>query len=80
MQFDFHADRQQIAEPLKVAYLFVEKRTGRANAGIPYVPSKDVETAKYLLARVPFEDIRIFSTTRSPRRKRPASTCRPSAG
>ncbi len=29
VQFDFHADRQQIAEPLKVAYLFVEKRNGR---------------------------------------------------
>jgi len=60
IQFDFHADRQQIAEPLKVAYLFVEKRNGHANAGIPYVPSKDVETAKYLLARVPFEDIPNF--------------------
>jgi hypothetical protein len=60
IQFDFHADRQQIAEPLKVAYLFVEKRNGRANAGIPYVPSKDVETAKYLLSRVSFEDIPDF--------------------
>ena len=60
IQFDFHADRQQIAEPLKVAYLFVEKRNGRACAGIPYVPSKDVETAKYLLSRVPFEDIPDF--------------------
>ena len=60
IQFDFHADRQQIAEPLKVAYLFVEKRNGHASAGIPYVPSKDVETAKYLLARVPFEDISDF--------------------
>jgi len=60
VQFDFHADRQQIAEPLKVAYLFVEKRNGHANAGIPYVPSKDVETAKYLLSRVPFADIPDF--------------------
>ena len=60
IQFDFHADRQQIAEPLKVAYLFVEKRNGHANAGIPYVPSKDVETAKYLLSRVPFADIPDF--------------------
>ena len=60
VQFDFNADRQQIAEPLKVAYLFVEKRNGRASAGIPYVPSKDVETAKYFLARVPFEDIPDF--------------------
>jgi hypothetical protein len=60
VQFNFHADRQQIAEPLKVAYLFIEKRDGRANAGIPYVPSKDVETAKYLLARVPLEDMPNF--------------------
>jgi hypothetical protein len=60
VQLDFHADRQQIAEPLKVAYLFVEKRSGRRSAGIPYVPSKDVETAKYLLARLSFEDIPDF--------------------
>jgi len=60
VQFDFHADRQQIAEPLKVAYLFVEKRNGRANAGIPYVPSKDVETAKHLLTHVPFAEIPDF--------------------
>jgi hypothetical protein len=60
IKFDFHSDRQQIAEPLKVAYLFVEKRNGRASVGIPYVPSKDVETAKYLLSRVPFEDIPDF--------------------
>lgn len=60
VQFDFHADRQEIAEPLKVAYLFVEKRNGRANAGIPYVPSREVETAKHFLTHVPFEDIPDF--------------------
>jgi hypothetical protein len=60
IQFDFHADRQQIAEPLKVAYLFLEKRNGRASAGIPYVPSRDVETAKYLLSRVAFADVPDF--------------------
>lgn len=60
IQFDFHADRQEIAEPLKVAYLFVEKRDGRASPGIPYVPSKDVETAKYLLSHVSFADIPDF--------------------
>jgi hypothetical protein len=60
VQFDFHADRRQIAEPLKVAYLFVEKRDGRASPGIPYVPSKDVETAKYLLSHVPFAEISDF--------------------
>jgi Replication initiator protein A len=60
VQFDFHADQQEIAEPLKVAYLFVEKRHGQASSGIPYVPSKDVETAKYLLSHVPFADIPDF--------------------
>jgi hypothetical protein len=60
VQFDFDADRQQIAEPLKVAYLFVEKRDGRASPGIPYVPSKDVETAKYLLSHVALADIPDF--------------------
>jgi hypothetical protein len=60
VQFDFHADRQQIAEPLKVAYLFVEKRDGRPSPGIPYVPSKDVQAAKYLLSHVPFADIADF--------------------
>ncbi len=60
VQFDFHADRKQIAEPLKVAYLFVEKRNGHRSPGIPYVPSKDVETAKYFLAQITFEDIPDF--------------------
>lgn len=44
-------------EPLKVAYLFMQKRTGKPVEGIPYVPSKDVETARQLLAKVPFENI-----------------------
>ena len=49
-----------MAEPLKVAYLFVEKRTRRPAAGIPYVPSKAVETAKYLLRQLSFENIPEF--------------------
>lgn len=60
VRVDFQTDRQQIAEPLKVAHLFVEKRHGRPAGGIPYVPTKDVETAKYLLARVPFDEIPNF--------------------
>jgi hypothetical protein len=60
VQFDFHGDQRVIAEPLRVAYLFVEKRTGQKNAGIPYVPSKDVETAKQLLTQVDFEDMPAF--------------------
>ncbi len=60
VQFDFNSDRQEIAEPLKVAYLFIEKRSGNRNGGIPYVPSKDVETAKYILTRIPFEQVSEF--------------------
>jgi hypothetical protein len=35
-----------------VAYLFVEKRTGQKRDGIPYVSSRDVETAKELLRTI----------------------------
>lgn len=58
--FDFDRDQQGIAEPLKVAYLFVEKRHGRPKGGIPYVSSKDVETAKYLVERINIEKISDF--------------------
>ena len=60
LQFDFHADRRQVAEPLKVAYLFAEKRTGKPLTLIPYVSSKDVETAKQLLKAVSFGEIGEF--------------------
>ncbi len=60
IQVDYDTDREQIAEPLKVAYLFIERRDGRASTGVPYVPSKDVETAKHLLSRLSFEDIPNF--------------------
>jgi hypothetical protein len=38
----------------------MQKRTGKPVEGIPYVPSKDVETARQLLAKVPFEEIAGF--------------------
>ncbi len=60
VEFAEHSDREQIAEPLKVAYLFAQKRRGRTENGIPYVSSKDVETAKFILARVPFEQVSDF--------------------
>ena len=44
----FNADRQEIKEPLQVAYLFAEKRTGRPARSIGFVNSRDVETAKEL--------------------------------
>jgi len=56
-QFNFHDDQRTIGEPLRVAYLFVQKRTGQTPAG---VSTKDKETAKALLASVPFEQIEGF--------------------
>ena len=59
-QFQFHNDRKEVAEPLKVAYLFMEKRTGQKLTAIPYVSSKDVGTAKQLLQSVSFAEIGDF--------------------
>lgn len=53
-QWELQADRQKIGEPLKVAYMFAEKRTGHAVPSIAFVPSKDVETAKQILAAIDF--------------------------
>jgi hypothetical protein len=60
VEFKFHDDGQSIGEPHQVAYLFAEKRTGRKRDGIPYVSTKDVDTAKELLARVPMAEIPAF--------------------
>ena len=60
LQWEANADRREIGEPLKVAYLFTEKRTGHPAASIAFVPSKDVETAKHLLAVIGFEQVPAF--------------------
>lgn len=54
------ADREETSEPLKAAYLFAEKRTGHPIASIPFVPSKDVETAKQLLRELPAAGLPAF--------------------
>ncbi len=59
IQFEFRND-QVTTEPLKVAYLFIEKRTSQPVKDIPYVSSKEVETAKHLLKQVPFEEVSDF--------------------
>jgi hypothetical protein len=59
-QFKFHDENRAIGEPHRVAYLFVEKRTGRKHDGTAYVSSKDVETAKELLAHVSMEQMPDF--------------------
>jgi len=79
LQWVFHDDRQQVSEPLKVAYLFAGKRTGHPADSIAFVRSKDVETAKLVLAALGFDEFRRFWTTRWPRPKRPISTSRRSA-
>lgn len=60
LQWDFAADQRTVAEPLRVAYLFVEKRTGRKVASQAYVSSKEVETAKRLLSEIKFEELPAF--------------------
>ena len=59
-QWEPSGDRSEISEPLKVAYLFAEKRTGHPAASIAFVPSKDVETAKHLLAQLPAAELPAF--------------------
>jgi hypothetical protein len=60
VQFTFHDERQSIGEPHQVAYLFAEKRTGRKHDGIPYVSTRDVGTAKEILALIPMAEIPDF--------------------
>jgi hypothetical protein len=62
MRFEFNRDREEVAEPLKVAYLFQEKRSGKTAMGIPYVSSKEVQTAKELLKKLSFEEMPQFLT------------------
>jgi len=60
LQFEFKTEQRQIGEPLRVAYLFAEKRTGQPVTSIAFVPTKDVETAKQFLAEIPFAEIEQF--------------------
>lgn len=60
LQFEFHEERREISEPLQIAQLFVAKRTGQQAARIASFSSKDVETARELLTRVPFEEFSDF--------------------
>jgi hypothetical protein len=45
-------DRTEIERPMKVAYLFAEKRTGKPATAIPFVGSKEVATARQFLAHI----------------------------
>ncbi|MHB8885962.1 MAG: hypothetical protein ACYC5H_12970 [Methylovirgula sp.] len=60
LQWEFKSDEREIGEPLKLAYLFAEKRSGRPVASVAYVNSKDVETAKQLLVEITFDEAPAF--------------------
>lgn len=60
VKFTFHDENRQIGEPHRVAYLFMEKRTGRKSEANAYVSSKEVETAKELLAQLSMAQIPDF--------------------
>src|SRR5450759_307015 len=59
-RFTFHDENRSIGDPHRVAYLFMEKRTGRKPDAAAYVSSKDVETAKELLAHLSMAQIPDF--------------------
>ena len=60
LQFDFHDDQREVGEPLRVAYLFTEKRTGHPVSSVAFVPTKDVETARSFLAELSFAEMPSF--------------------
>ena len=60
IQFKFHEESRTIGEPHQVAYLFIQRRTGQTRDHVPYVSSKDVVTAKEILAHVPLSEIPHF--------------------
>jgi Replication initiator protein A len=55
-----HTDSRTIGEPIRVAYLFTEKRTGRPADKVAFVSPKEVETAKQLLAHIAFDEMPEF--------------------
>jgi len=57
---DCSADRRETSEPLKVAYLFMERRTGARVVSSNFIPTKDKENAKQLLVQVAFKEMPAF--------------------
>lgn len=60
LQFEFRGEQREISEPLRVAQLFVAKRTGQPASQIASFPSKDVATAREILTVVSFAEIGDF--------------------
>jgi hypothetical protein len=53
-------EKREIGEPLKLAYLFAEKRTGQPVLSVAFVSSKEVNTAKEILTEITFEEAPTF--------------------
>ena len=60
LQWEFQADRRDIAEPLRVAHLFTAKRTKQDVKQITFSSSSDVEAARQLLTHISFEEAPAF--------------------
>ena len=60
LQWDFQADRREIAEPLRVAHLFTAKRTKQDVRQITFSSSSDVEAARQLLMHITFDEASAF--------------------
>ena len=60
VQFHFHEERRSIAEPLKLAYLFVQKTTGQSADEIQGVSSRERATAEYILTQISIQEANAF--------------------
>jgi hypothetical protein len=60
LQWDFQADRRDVAEPLRVAHLFTARRTKQDVKQITFSSSSDVDAARQLLTHVSFEEAPAF--------------------
>lgn len=60
VRFTFHDEKNDIGDPHRVAYLFMEKRTGQKPDAAAFVSSKEVESAKELLSHFSMAQIPAF--------------------
>jgi hypothetical protein len=60
IRLTFHAESREIGDPHLITYLFMEKRRGRKPDSSAFVSSKDVQTAKDLLAHLDMDQIPDF--------------------
>jgi hypothetical protein len=60
LQWDFQADRNDIAEPLRVAHLFTAKRMKQDVKQVTFASSSDVEAARQLLTHISFDEAPAF--------------------